>query len=336
MLINHYKIRPNQELVALGAMNILGSFVSSFTTTGGFSRTAVNANTGAKTQVAGIISGTLVGFCLLFLTKLFYYIPKTALAAIVIQAVFGLIDYNEFIELWKIKKIPDFLILTLTFTITLFVSIEIGIFTAMVISFVIIMWTSSRPTTGILGRLPGTKTYSNMKDFPYAITSPGTLVFTVYSSLYYVNCSHFEDWVKQVISNTRHSYHSVVIDCSFILEMDASAARMLIRLNTDLKSSKCQLYFACVKPEILVMFKSSGIENEVGLKHITQNVHDAVINAEALNPKVENSESLIEEVSLDGAVNRSNSSSEVNNNVVFDFAEPSLHMGITHNIFAKQ
>jgi len=110
----NYDIVPNQELIALGIANIGASFLQAFPTTGGFSRTAVNDQTGAKTGMASIISAGLIILTLLFLTSLFYFLPKAILASVIMVAVFGLIDYKEAIHLWKYYR-PDFWMLAATF-----------------------------------------------------------------------------------------------------------------------------------------------------------------------------------------------------------------------------
>jgi len=121
-----YSINPNQELIGLGASNIVGSFFSAFPVTGGFSRTAVNDQAGAKSGVAAIVSATLVMVTLLFLTSYFYYLPKAVLASIIMVAVFGLIDFKEAKHLWKKDKY-DFLSFISTFIATITLGIEPGI-----------------------------------------------------------------------------------------------------------------------------------------------------------------------------------------------------------------
>jgi SulP family sulfate permease len=124
---NDYKVIPNQELIALGMGNIVGSFFQTYPATGGFSRTAVNNQTGAKTPMAAIISGSVVGLTLLFFTPVFYYLPEAVLAAIIIVAVFGLLDFSVPKQLLKYSK-RELVILNLTLLITATVGIKEGIF----------------------------------------------------------------------------------------------------------------------------------------------------------------------------------------------------------------
>ncbi|CAK9187483.1 unnamed protein product [Ilex paraguariensis] len=123
---NKYELDSNQELFGLGVANILGAFFSAYPTTGSFSRSAVNHESGARTGLSGIVMGLIMACALLFMTPLFEYIPQCALAAIVISAVIGLVDYDEAIFLWRVDK-KDFLLWTITSLTTLFLGIEIGV-----------------------------------------------------------------------------------------------------------------------------------------------------------------------------------------------------------------
>src|SRR5680860_760655 len=128
-----YVIDSNQELIALGTSNIIGSLFQSYPVTGGFSRTAVNDQAGAKTGIAPMVSALVVGLTLLFLTPLFYYLPNAVLAAIIMVAVFGLIDFKYPVELFKNRR-DEFFLLTTTFLITLTVGIKEGILLGVLIS----------------------------------------------------------------------------------------------------------------------------------------------------------------------------------------------------------
>lgn len=133
---NEYTINPSQELIALGLSNIFGSFFKAYPTTSSFSRSAINQEAGAKTGMASLISVGFVILTLLFLTPLFYYVPKTILAAIIIIAVFGLINIQEAKKLWK-TNLLDFWLTIATFIATIFLGIEYGILIGVLLSFCI-------------------------------------------------------------------------------------------------------------------------------------------------------------------------------------------------------
>ena len=119
---DNYKVKPSQELIALGASNIIGSFFSSYPVTGGFSRSAVNNEAGAKTGMSSIVAAIIVALTLLFLTPLFYYLPNPILAAVIMVSVIGLIDLKYPKQLWKNRK-DEFVLLLVTFGVTMFFGI---------------------------------------------------------------------------------------------------------------------------------------------------------------------------------------------------------------------
>ena len=143
-----YELDPNQELRALGTANMVGAFFQSYPTTGGFSRTAINEQAGAKTGIAPLISAAVVGLTLLFLTPLFYYLPNAVLAAIIMVAVFGLIDFSYPISLYKTHK-DEFVLLLLTFIITLTVGITAGILSGVLLSLLILLYRISVPNIAV-------------------------------------------------------------------------------------------------------------------------------------------------------------------------------------------
>ena len=160
-----YEVDPDQELVALGAANIVGSFFQSYPTTGGFSRTAVNDQAGAKTGISPLISALVVGLTLLFLTPLFYYLPNSVLAAIIMVAVFGLIDLRYPAQLFRSRK-DEFMLLVATFVITLTVGIKDGILVGVLLSLLLLVYRTSRPHIAVLGKIKGTNYFKNVLRFP--------------------------------------------------------------------------------------------------------------------------------------------------------------------------
>ncbi|XP_071954618.1 sodium-independent sulfate anion transporter-like [Antedon mediterranea] len=141
---NGYKVEPNQELIALGSCNVLGSFFSSYPVTGSFSRTSINNQSGVKTQAGNLVTGTLVILSLLFITPAFQYIPKAALAAVIISAVFNMMNFRIFLQLWKLNKL-DLLPLSATFISSLFLGVAYGTLIGIGIDLLILLYPSARP-----------------------------------------------------------------------------------------------------------------------------------------------------------------------------------------------
>ena len=171
------EVKPNQELIALGLSNVVGALFQSYPSTGGFSRTAVNDQAGANSTLASFISAAIVGLTLLFLTPLFYYLPNTVLAAIIMVAVFGLIDFHYPRTLWKNRK-DEFALLIFTFIITLTVGIKEGILFGVLLSLLLLVYRSSSPHFAVLARVNNSPYYRNVKRFSSEVTiDPAILLF---------------------------------------------------------------------------------------------------------------------------------------------------------------
>lgn len=233
---NHtdYKISANQELIALGTSNIVGSFFQAYPTTGGFSRSAVNEKSGAQTGVASIISALVVGLTLLFFTPLFYYLPTAVLGSIIIVAVIGLIDFKYPIRLWKNRK-DEFILLIFTFSITLFFGIKEGILSGVALSLLLLIYRTTKPHLAVLGNLPGTTFYKNVKRFPQIEERKDVLIVRFDSQLYFANANFFRESVFELINHKGSALKLVVLSVEGVNFIDSSAANMLRNLIKEVK-----------------------------------------------------------------------------------------------------
>ncbi len=275
---NRYEIDANQELRGLGLANVAGAFFQAFPTTGGFSRTAVNSQAGARTQLAAVFSAGIIALTLLVLTPLFYYLPQAALAAIVMVAVSGLFDMKEFRFLWKVDR-RDFSLMMLTFAATLTVGIEQGILVGVVASLVIVIHQSSRPHSAIEGRLPGTTTYRNVARNSEAIIQDDVVVFRMDASLYFANVTYFKDALNDIIDRREPS--AVVLDAFPINRIDSSAAHALRDLVDDLRRRNVELFVAGLKGPVRDVLEKSNVVGLIGRRRFFHEVHDAVQAATA-------------------------------------------------------
>ncbi|KAJ6909506.1 hypothetical protein NC652_020473 [Populus alba x Populus x berolinensis] len=193
---NGYELDSSQELFGLGLANIMGSLFSAYPSTGSFSRSAVNNESGAKTGLSGVVAGIIMCCSLLFLTPLFEYIPQCALAAIVISAVMGLVDYDEAIFLWHVDK-KDFVLWIITSATTLFLGIEIGVLVGVGASLAFVIHESANPHIAVLGRLPGTTVYRNIEQYPEAYTYNGIVIVRIDAPIYFANISFIKDRLRE-------------------------------------------------------------------------------------------------------------------------------------------
>jgi len=169
--VYRHEVDPSQELIALGSANVLGGLFGGYPIAGGFSRSAVNAVAGARTQLSALVSAGVVALTLLFLTPLFRFVPLAVLAAIIVAAVAGLIDWAEPLRLWRIKRV-DFGLLVFTFVMTLVVGIQWGIVSGVGGSLLLFLIQTSRPHVAVLGRVPGSEMYLNVARTDHARLEP--------------------------------------------------------------------------------------------------------------------------------------------------------------------
>ena len=275
---NRYDVSPNKELIALGAANIAGSLFKGYPVTGGFSRTAVNGQAGAKTPLASIITALLIAIVLLFLTPLFYFLPNAVLAAIIMTAVFGLVDIKEVKHLNQVKR-SDLIMLVITFFATLTLGIELGILTGVAVSLLWFVVKTTRPHVAVLGQIPETDTFKNLERFPEGKSLDGVLILRVDAQFYFGNASFLKELLKRQIANAETKLNAIIIEAASINQLDASADAILHELLEELSASNIQLYFANVKGPVMDVMQRSGFDKKLGNDHYFLNLKDAVNNA---------------------------------------------------------
>lgn len=270
-----YKVDPNQELVSLGLANIGGAFFNSYPVTGGFSRTAVNDQAGAKSGMASIISAVLIILTLLFLTPLFYYLPNAILASVIMVAVFGLIDYKEVIFLWRSNR-TDLVMLLVTFFATLTLGIEQGIGVGVVLSLAMVIYRTTRPHVAELGRVPGTDLYRNVDRFPEVEDRDDMLIVRFDAQLYFANTNYFKDKLDELASEKGDALKVIIINAESINNMDSSAIHALKEMVEEYHNFGIDIFFSGVKGPVRDAMARANLMEAVGPKKFFMSVQDAV------------------------------------------------------------
>jgi len=274
---HRYEVDANKELIGLGLANLFGAFFRAYPTTGGFSRTAVNDQAGAQTNLAGLFSAVVIALTLLLLTPLFYYMPKAVLAAIVMVAVFGLIDIEEARYLWRVDR-KDFGLMMLTAAATLALGIEEGILVGVIVSLIAIIHEISQPHTAVEGRLPGTETYRNLQRNPEAMTRASVVVVRMDASLSFANASTFKDLIME-LDVKDPELRAVVINMYPVNRVDSTGAHTLHEIIEDCRRNGVDIYFAGVKGPVRDVLAEAGVIEQAGTDHFFHEVHDAVETA---------------------------------------------------------
>ncbi|XP_062976204.1 sodium-independent sulfate anion transporter [Elgaria multicarinata webbii] len=256
---NNYQIDPNQELVAMGFTNLLGSFISSYPVTGSFGRSAVNAQTGVRTPAGGLITGALVLLSLAYLTSLFYYIPKAALAAVIICAVAPLFDARIFRTLWQVKRL-DLVPLCVTFLLC-FWEVQYGIIAGVLVSGILLLYPLARPQIKVLER--------------------EALFIQLASGLYFPAIEFLREVVrKKALSESR--LRNVILDCTHVSSIDYTVVLGLSDLLREFQHKRLSLIFIGLQAHILQVLLAADLEgfyNFPSLKDaersLDEELHDA-------------------------------------------------------------
>lgn len=282
-----YEVDANKELIALGASNMVGALFQCYPTTGGFSRTAVNDQAGARTGIAAIISAVLIALTLLFLTPLFYYMPNAVLAAIIMVAVFGLIDLNYPIRLYKNRK-DEFIVLLLTFILTLTAGIKEGILLGMLFSLLLLVYRTSRPHIAVLGKIKGTDYFKNIKRFENeAETNDNILIIRFDSQLYFGNKDYFKNELLKLIDLQKSLPKAIIIKSEPINYIDSSAVFMLENLIEELNRKNIRVLFSDVIGPTRDIIYKSGLLDKIGENSFFVNTAEAYEYAMHKTPKNE-------------------------------------------------
>ncbi|MBA0733614.1 hypothetical protein Gogos_017609 [Gossypium gossypioides] len=267
--LKNYQVDGNKEMMAIGLMNMASSCTSCYVTTGSFSRSAVNYNAGAQTAVSNIVLAGTVLVTLLFLMPLFYYTPNVILAAIIITAVIGLIDYKAAYKLWKVDKL-DFLACICSFFGVLFISVPLGLGIAVGVSVFKILLHVTRPNTLVLGNIPATQIYQSLNRYKEASRVPSFLILAIESPIYFANSTYLQErllrWVREeeerIKANHESTLKCIIIDMTCngtilaaVTAIDTSGIDMVCELKKMLdKRSLVLLRLTLNPPSMKLVF----------------------------------------------------------------------------------
>jgi SulP family sulfate permease len=257
-----YRVDSNQEFIGLGLANFIGSFLMSYPVTGGFSRTAVNYQGGARTGLASMISAILVVLVLLFMTPLFYFLPNAVLAAIVLVAVTGLVDIKDARHLFHLKRIDGWTLVA-TFVSTLALGSIKGILLGVVLSLLVFIRRSAYPQIVELGYSQKEGVFRNLRRFPEARVYPGVLLLRIDSSLYFANLEFVRDLLEKRIVE-RPETRWVIFDFSSVNDMDAPAIDALEEIMARYGERKIRFFFAGMKGPLRDRVAHAGWEEKYG------------------------------------------------------------------------
>jgi high affinity sulfate transporter 1 len=259
-----YALDPRQELLGLGAANLAAALGQGYPVAGGLSQSAVNDKAGARTPLALVFASTTLALCLLFLTGLLENLPKAVLAAVVVTAVLGLVDFPALVRMWRVSRL-DFNAAAIALAAVLLLGILQGILLAALASILLLLARVSRPHVAFLGRIPGTDSYSDLARHPENEPLPGVLAFRPEASLIYVNA----DAVLQAVLDRLSSAHSsatglAVCDLSASPYVDLAGSRMLRELHSELAGRGIALRIVGARGRVRDLLRADWMSEKVG------------------------------------------------------------------------
>jgi len=266
------KVDSNQEFIALGAANLAAGVTGGYPVSGSFARSSVNFTAGAKTGLASLITVVVVGVAALFLMPFFHHLPQSVLAAIIILAVIGLMDFGMPRRLWRYNK-ADAAALILTFVAVLAVGVTKGILVGAVSTILLHLWRTSRPHMAVVGRVPNTEHFRNVQRHKVE-TLPHVLLLRIDESLYFANAKYIEDFVLCAAAERPQLRHLVLI-CNAINFIDASALETLKDLRNRIEDAGIELYLTEVKGPVLDRLAATEFLKELGSERVFLTTEEA-------------------------------------------------------------
>ena len=258
-----YSLDPRQEFLGIGAANLAAALGHGYPVAGGLSQSAVNDKAGARTPLALIFASVTLALCLLFLTGLLANLPKAVLAAVVLTAVYGLIDFPAMLRMWRISRM-DFYAAAIALGAVLLLGILQGILLAALASVLMLLARASSPHVAFLGRIPETSSYSDLARHPENELLPHVVAFRPEASLLYVNAdSVLETVLDRVRANRAHSIHTAICDLSASPYVDLAGSHMLHRLSDDLAARGIALRIVGARGRVRDLLRADGVAAKV-------------------------------------------------------------------------
>ncbi|KYZ84971.1 SulP family inorganic anion transporter [Alloalcanivorax xenomutans] len=248
------RIDSNAELTGLGMANLASAVSGGFPVTGGFSRSVVNFDAGARSPLAGILTAVGIALTALFFTPWFQALPKATLAATIIVAVLSLVDLGALARTWRYSR-ADGLAMAVTMAGVLLMGVEVGVIAGVLSSLLLFLWRTGQPHVAELGQVPGTEHFRNVQRHQVQV-SPSVLSLRVDESLYFANARHLEDQIYDCVMQRPQIRH-VVLLCSAVNQIDASALDSLESLNQRLGDAGVTLHLSEVKGPVMDRLRRS-------------------------------------------------------------------------------
>ncbi len=269
------RVDPNQEMLGLGAANLVTGFFQGFAVSSSSSRTPVAEAAGAKTQLTGVVGALGVALLLMFAPNLLQYLPNSVLAAVVIASAIGLIEITDLKRIYRIEQWEFWLSIICLVGVAV-LGVIAGICLAIALAIIAFLWESWRPHSAILGRVDGLKGYHDISRYPDAKLVPGLILFRWDAPLFFANAELFQDRVLDAVAASSTPVRWIVVAAEPVTNLDVTASDLVTELDERLLTAGIELCFAEMKDPVKDKLKRFGLFAQIGEDVFFPTVEDAV------------------------------------------------------------
>jgi len=280
-----YRLRSNQEFLALAGANLATGFGHGFPVSGGMSQSVVNESAGAGTPMSGLFAAGVVLIVALFFSELLYHLPQPVLAAVVLMAVTSLFKLSELRRLWNYHR-TEFLVAVGALLGVLGQGLLRGVLAGVILSLLLLIRRASRPHVAFLGRIPGSRRFSDIERHPDNQSIPNVVAFRVESGIFYFNTEHVFDTVLAEVQAQAEPPKLVVCDLSTSPAVDLAGARMFVTLFDELARRGVVLKLVEARSSVRDMLRLEHVEDKVGRIDRFQSLAEAIEDSGFVNRPV--------------------------------------------------
>lgn len=276
------QVQPNQEMIGIGSANIAAGFFQGFAISSSSSRTAVAEQSGAKSQLTGLVGAGVVVLLLVFFNGLLADLPNSALAAVVIAAALSLADFRVLARVWRVRRSAVVLSLVASAGVV-FLGVLEGILVAVVLSILLFFQRNWWPHGEVLGRVPGLDGWHSANQGDDLVEQPDVVVFRWEAPLFFANSGMFADQIRELVKERRPSW--IVLQCEAITDIDVTAAGMLERLDNELNAKGVHLAFVELRSRLHDLVHDYGLHEALDREHFYGTIEEALAGIESENSR---------------------------------------------------
>lgn len=272
---DYYQLKPNKEFIALGMSKVLGGLFQAIPTSTSYSRSAILDNTGGKTVLAGVFSVVFLVIGMLTFVSNLSALPKVVLGAIILMAVKNLFDYGTAKYLYRVHK-RDFFMMLVTFLVTVLLSMDAGVITGVILSFVLVLIKSSIPRVTELQKVPGETYYRSVEQYKDLQQVDNAVIIRYDDQIYFANQEYYYRETLAILDRCERPVDYLILDMRGVQDIDSSGLRFMQRLSTEIQARGMTLLIGGTIGPVRHSMVRAGIRTEIGQDRFYPSVQKAV------------------------------------------------------------